>query len=134
MKKLSCAICSMALALTALTATAMAEAPVPDETTNPLPPVTAEPLAGYVLDAVDEMAAGAGYRRVAGTPDGTVRKYVNVSDDWIVTYVVITEDFAYRSVADLASDGPGAIHGYPVAVSDGMVLSVFDFVQDWFRA
>lgn len=134
MKKLICTICSIALALAALTTAAIAAPHVPDETEGPLPPVMAEPLVGYALDAVDEMAAAAGYRRVTGTPESTIRKYVSVSDDWIATYVVITEDFAYQSVADLASDFPGAIHGHPISISDGMVLSVYDFVRDWFPA
>lgn len=113
---------------------ALALSPVPEEPVPPAPVdgVTGTPLVGVGLSRLDGLAAGAGYRRVSDVYGDVCRKYVKVDEAWTVTCVVVMPRFAYRSTYSLVSDFPGVICGYPVAVSDGMVLSERDFSTEWF--
>lgn len=113
---------------------ALALSPVPDEPVPPAPDhgVTGTPLVGVELSRLDSLAAGAGYRRVSDVYGDVCRKYVKVDEAWTVTCVAVTPRFVYMSTYSLVSDFPGAICGYPVAVSNGMVLSERDFATEWF--
>lgn len=134
MKKWFSLLVAAVLAVSVLPGTALAMTPAPPEPPDPPEPPYAvgEPLVAYNLEYVDGLAEDAGYRIVEGVRGGIVRKYVKVSSDWMVTYVVLTDGFAFRSVFDLTSDEAGAIMGYPASVVDGMVSSVKDFVGEWF--